>query len=63
MAFLKYPFSYLPLNSYPDLVATKTKKPSYRIFILRQLGHLIEKTRRFPSPSHERFGFIGIKSF
>jgi hypothetical protein len=46
-AFLKYPFSYLPLNSYPDLVATKTKKPNYRRIILRQLGHA--STRSAPA--------------
>jgi hypothetical protein len=30
------------------------------VFILRQLGHpALCGTRRFPSPSHEGFGFIG----
>jgi hypothetical protein len=58
--FLKYPFSYLPLNSHPDLVATKTKKPNYRRLILRQLGHAetCSAPAAFRPPSHEGFGFI-----
>jgi len=39
-----------------------TKKAEHtKEFILRQLGHLqlLDKTRRFPSPSHEGFSFVG----
>jgi len=30
------------------------------MLILRQLGHLTAKTRRFPTRPYRRFGFIGI---
>jgi hypothetical protein len=42
-------------------VLTETKKPNQPKFFLRQLGHLklFSETRRFPSPSHGGFGFIG----
>mgnify|MGYP007056089001 CR=1 FL=1 len=41
----------------------KKKGRTYQRFILRQLGHLNYKTRRFPSPSHGGFSFIGTKIF
>jgi len=38
------------------------KSRAYRRFILRQLGHLLHETRRFPPPSHGGFGFFGSAS-
>ncbi len=51
--------------SFAMVTAHQNKKPDHPVFqgnpacalIPRQPGHLLE-TRGFPSPSHERFGFI-----
>jgi hypothetical protein len=40
-------------------VTQKKKAEHTKGHFLRQLGHLIVKIRRFLSPSHEGFGFVG----
>jgi hypothetical protein len=53
-ASLKYP------GISPSL---KKQSQACQRYIFRQLGHLIDKTRRFLSPPHGGFGFVGTFPF
>ncbi len=55
---LSHPFPRSRLS--PSLALFNQQQPSFPESIVRQLGHLLQKTRRFRSLPHGWFGFVGI---